>query len=268
MNSTLALAKVDFESELGYFMGVGYGALRGDPAWSTRDTQQIEMDVASGLRRWYFCGHPWSFLRQTATLTLAAGATTIPIPEGFAGLDNGTEIIVLDASGNRISRLFCGNVNKVQGGLGLGVTTGMPGMICLRPIKNVETGKLQRTEFYVWPAADQAYTFTFPYFFTPDYLLDPKQPYALGGVEHHEAILEQCLAVAEARRDNTMSVHAMEAKRLLEISIQIDQRQQPIKLGYNRDRSDGPNWDHLNRLNGHGWGDWNGGVLIDGTRFT
>ncbi len=264
MISTLALKKSDYQAEMGSYLGWG----RTEWADDEGKLAKIQMDTASALRKFYWPGHPWSFLKQTATLTLLEGATTVAIPEWYAGLDGGTEIIVLDSSENRIVKLMPVHWNTVQGKFGTGTNTGSPLFIAQRPIKNVPAGGTQRTEFYVWPEANADYTLVFPAFFTPDYLLDVKMPYALGGVEHHETILEMCLAAVELRRDNVRGIHSQEAEIQLKKSIAMDARKQPIKLGYNQDRSDGPDWDKWNRFNGHGWGDNAGGVTIDGVRYT
>ncbi len=260
MPSPLALKKADYQAEMGSYLGWG----RTEWADDEGKDAKMQMDTASALRRFYWPGHPWSFLKQPVSLTLLTGETTVAIPESYAGLDGGTEISVLDSSDNRIAKLMPIHWGTVQARFGSGTSTGSPLLISQRPVKNVPPGTTQRSEFYIWPEADQDYTLTFPAFYTPDYLLDAKFPYALGGIEHHETILEICLSVVELRRDNMRGVHNQEAEIMLRKSIAMDMRKQPIKLGVNRDRSDGPEFD---RWNGHGFGSFQGGVTIDGIRY-
>ncbi len=272
MLSTLALRKLDYEGEVGVYLGRGRGEAFEDPPWEERDARNIRMDVASGLRRFYFCGHPWSFLKPMADLTLLSGDDQILLPEDFGGMDGGTRITVLnpsDAQG-RLMIEVTGIGRVVQARSLTPTTTGIPRLIALNPVKNIPAGNMQRTELWAYPTADQDYTLRFPYLITPNYLLDVTQPYAYGGVEHHETILECCLAVAEQRRDDTMRVHSQKADEYLQRSIRLDQRKQPIRLGPNRDLSDDQEgawgrypWDYWN---GHGW-NMARGVTIDGVLY-
>ena len=259
MNSTLALAKADYEKEVGYFLGYGRGAGDGDSEWTADQQIIITADVKSGLRRWYYCGHPWSFLKPFAAIAIPEGATTVELPDDFGGIDGGTTANLTNSSNSFLARLQFKNPGKVLQALSEATAaTGPTRIISIRPVKALKPGKMQTQELYFFPEADQDYTLTFPYFVTPNYLLD-HTPYAYGGVEHHEAILESCLAVAEARRDNAMNVHSAEFKRLLQLSVEIDRRKQPTNLGQNRDTSDGVGFD---QWNGHGW-QATGGVTIN-----
>jgi hypothetical protein len=234
MTSTLALKKSDYESEVGEYHGFGMTA----EEWSARDLQIVQADVKAGLRKFYFCGHPWTFLNPLTTLTLESGAKTIPLPESFGGMDGGQRILVLGSSNQRVTVLPLSAPQKVEQMYQSSTQTGRPQMIAQRPIKNVPSGSTQRSELVVYPLADQAYTLKMHHFFTPDYLTDVNQPYAMGGPEHHQTILHCCLAQAELTRDNMLGVHNVAADRLLAQSMQIDRRKQPKKLGRDIDRSD------------------------------
>ncbi len=237
MESTLTLKKADYESEVGDFMGWGRGELFGETAWSDADQSRIERDVASGLRRFYFCGYDWSFLKPLATLTLLDGFNTITMPDDFGGVEG--VIYLTDSAGGywmpmefdnpgRVLQLYSGNEDN----------SGRPICASLRPVKNIPTGKTQRQELFVYPIADADYTFKFTYYIIPDYLTDARNPYAYGGAEHHETILEACLAVAEERRDNAKGVHNMSFERLIRVSMDLDRRKKQQRGGYNRDESD------------------------------
>lgn len=265
MNSTLALQKRDYESEVGDFMGWGRGEHGGDEDWPADKVIKIQMDVKSGLRRFYYCSHPWSFLNPMAETILASGTTSTVLPDDFGGIDGGTKATLLNSNQTYIRPLwFTGPQRVTQAEAELSESTGCPRIIAIRPVKGMASGKMQRWELAYFPETDQAYTLAFPYFVTPDYLLDVTQPFAYGGVEHHETILESCLAVAEMRRDNNAGVHAMEFQRLLAMSIAIDRRKQPTNLGPSYDSSDGVDWD---KYNGHGYVTEEG-VLINGVRYT
>ena len=263
MNSTLALKKADYEAEVGDFLGFGRGSAQGEEEWTTDKATKIRMDVASGLRRFYWCGHPWSFLKPLAALTLKDGDSTVDLPDDFGGIDNGARVTVTTSSNAYTTILgFVSPVIVKQAHSENQDAEGFPELIAQRPVKNMAPGRMQTSELYVYPTADQEYTLTFPYYFNPNYLTDVS-PYVYGGIEHHEAILECCLAVAEMRRDGMVGVHAQEALRLLGVSIGMDKRKQPTRLGYNHDRSDEVYSDEYGRQV-----TTTGGVRINGTLYT
>ena len=238
MISTLAIDKRIYEAEVAKFNGWGGGVYEAEETWTDDKLIKIQMDVASGLRRFYFCGFSWSFLTPEAELPIAAGSNTIQLPDGFGGIDGGTRAAVINSSGTRIRVLEFTGPARVLHAYTNSSSSGPPELLCQRPLKNIQPGKMQHSELFMFPIPDADYTLRFAYSFTPDYLLDVTQPFAYGGVEHHETILECCLAVAEARRDNMLGVHAAESQRLLERSMKIDRRKQAKNLGYNGDRSD------------------------------
>lgn len=264
MNSTLAIAKSEYESEMGEYMGWGRGLNGGDQDWTPDKVIKIQFDMKSGLRRWYFCGHNWSFLRPFATLTLKTGETTVQLPDDFCGVDGGTKLSVTNDDACPIGQFpLVGAGRVVQALAETPSTTGVPRLFAQRPKKTVAPGKIQTSELIVFPEADQDYTIRLPYTIAPDYLIETITPYPLGGVEHHEAILAQCLAVAELRRDNTLGVMNIDAEKMLQRAKDNDRRKNPNNLGQNRDTSDGVDWD---RYNGHGWTQ-GGGVVINGINY-
>ena len=266
-NSTLALQKRDYESEVGSFLGWGRGTHGGDEEWTADKVIKIQFDVRSGLRRFYYCSHPWSFMKPFREVTLPEGTTKVTLPEDFGGIDSGTKASLTNTDQTFLQELwFTGPGRVVQALAESASSTGLPRMIAVRPIKGLAPGQLQRSELIFFPEADQEYTLTFPAFFYGDCLLDVTYPFAYGGPDHHETILESCLAVAEMRRDNMIGVHANEFQRLLALSIQIDRRKNPSSMGPNFDTSDGLLWN--DRWNGHGWKNDGGGVTINGIRYS
>lgn len=268
MISTLALKKSDFEAEVGDFLGWGRGVAP-FPTWTADKVIRIQMDVASGLRRFYFVGHPWSFLNPTAEIAVPVGQSIIPLPDDFCGVDGGTKITVLqDSDGmGRFVVEFTGAGRVIQATALTPDATGIPQMIAQRPVKKISPGHMQRSELIIFPITDQAYTLSFPYLIAPNYLLDVTQPYAYGGVEHHETILECCLAAAEQRRDTRLETHSAKSEDLLQKSIRIDQRKRPIKLGYSRDLSDYVRRNPAGEDYGnHGW-NMSQGVVVDGVTY-
>ncbi len=121
--------------------------------------------------------------------------------------------------------------------------------VALRPKKGTTIGRGQRFEFYLWPIADQDYTLAFTYSLLMD-ALTGDHPFCYGGAMHAETILESCLAVAESRLDDSMTVHAVEFQRRMIASISQDRRSKPAHLGYNGDHSDRYRWDRARHIGG------------------
>lgn len=237
------------------------------PAWAPAQVTIIQADVKAGLRRWYYCGHSWSFMKPFMQANILQGTSTLTMPDDFGGVDGGEKACLTNTSLLFLQWIpFTGPGRVLQALSNLPNAVGITRLVSIRPLKAMVPGKMQQSELYFFPVADQNYVLTFPYFFTPGYLLDTTQPFAFGGIDHHEAIKEACLSVAEARRGDAVGFHASEFQRLLALSIQIDRRKQPTNLGQNLDRSD---WrgDWIDRWNGHGWGGSGGGVTINGAYF-
>lgn len=258
---SLALAKADYEVEIADFMGWG----RDSDQWSDDETARIKRDLGSALRRFYYPvpPHDWSFLRPFISLTLTSGERTTALPDNYGGVEG--NVSVADSGGSSFSPVRFGNPNSVQNLYAASTSaTGRPQLVSVRSKKHPDTGKQQRSELYVFPEADADYTLTFQMYMNPDFLLNDVMPYALGGAEHSETILEACLAVAEERRMNIpdgMGPHGVAfAKRLL-ASMALDRRKKPQWIGANRDTSDGV--EHtLDR--GYNWAP----ITINGTEYT
>lgn len=237
--STLTAAYNDLTGDVGFFLGYGRGAANGDVAWTTGpNSQQTAIDrcVRGGLRGFYYAGPNWSFLHPTANLLLASGSNVSPLPDDFGGIE---DEITIQTTGSLtwwpIPLMGEGNV-RAQFAV-YPATTGRPMMAAVQPLKGTTGTQSNRCQLYVFPTADAAYTLTFQYYVNPDYL-SGAFPYAYGGPEHAETLLESCLAVAEKILDDEATVHAQAFAERLAVSTLLDQRKKPQTLGYNHDRSD------------------------------
>ena len=233
---TLSLKKTDYEEETGIFLGYGRGP------WVTAKEALIQSYVKSGLRKFYFPALPggetyeWSFLRPSVTLGLASAASTIQLPDDYGGIEG--HITVVDSDRVLLDVPIMG-VGQVQQRLAdASDNTGPPLMAAVRPKKGPSHDRGQRFELVLYPVADQAYSLQVRYYITPNALTGDR-PYVYGGPEHHETILEACLASAEQRGDDAIGTHSMLFQERLAASIRMDRRHKPQTLGYNGDRSDG-----------------------------
>lgn len=237
MESTLALKKADFESEVGLFLGYGPGVNRGESAWTTSQTAVIESCVKSGLRQFYFPPpmknippHKWTFLTPPLSIALASGDRVAELPDDFGAM-SGPIIYVSDSSGG-MTQIPIGNEGGVQQRFNLAPdATGAPLYAAIRPLTEISQLAGQRFELAVYPEADAVYTLSGTYHLLPDCLTGGK-PFCYGGAAHAETILESCLAIAEQRLDDTSAVHSAKFQERLAASIGYDLALKPKMGGY------------------------------------
>jgi hypothetical protein len=233
---TLAVAFKDLQADVGFYLGYGRGPDFKQREWDEKKKATIARCVKGGMRKFYFCGHKWSFLKPVAELTLSSGENTLILPDDFGGVES--YIVVTQATGICWQPVQYGSIAQVQEQEArLPNSTGRPIICALEPTKTTMHGQNPRSQLHFWPTADQDYTLKAQYYIVPDYLTGEK-PYAYGGPDHAETLLEACLAVAEKIGDNTAEVHAAEFATLLNQSKEIDARMKPKNIGYNLDHSD------------------------------
>jgi len=237
--STLSLQYTDLAGEVGFLLGYGRGAELGDPAWTPQQQTAIDSCVKSGLRNFYVPteGYDWSFMRPTITLDFPLNAQTVTLPDDFGGIEGQ---ITLKSTSSQVSwpiPVMGEGLVRERYSM-LPAATGRPQFAALVPLRATTATAGQRQQLFFFPAADQGYTIQFSYYVLPDYL-NKAFPYAMGGMQHIETILESCLAVAERRLDNQDDgPHARDFRMRMAASIAYDRKLKPQKLGYNGDKSD------------------------------
>lgn len=233
MESSLTLKKSDFESKVGVFAGWGNGVT---DAWDARKQDAITDSVNSGLRQFYFPAPPysWSFLRPFASLTLPSAATALLLPADFGGVEG--PVYFSTSGGSQYAELPTVGVGMIETEARRSPSTsGRPVMCAIEPVRGTSFNGSQPYQLRVWPTSDQAYAVRVRYYLLPDCLSD-SYPYAYGGAQHSETILESCLAIYEERYDDQIhGVHGQKFKERLAASIQADQRMKAQTLGYNGD---------------------------------
>ncbi len=261
--STLALTFSDLQREYGAFMGWGH-----DFEWETDadKTSCVSADVKSGCRRFYFPkplegereAYEWSFLRPLGTVALATGESVVDLPDEFGGIEG--QVTVSSTGSNSFFPIQITGEGVLRAAFAeLPSATGRPLKAALLFPKTNNANAGQRFQLQVFPAADADYTLTFQYYVLPEALTLVK-PYMLGGAQHAETLLEAVLSVAEERRDDAKGVHYIAFMERLAASISQDRRMKPQNLGYNRDRSDGEEW---NRRFGY----YQSQVTFDGVQY-
>ncbi len=266
--STLNLAVSEIQAKLGTFAGWGRGALYGDDAWGSTRQAIIDDATQSGLRRFYYPEpaegesqtYDWSFLRPTSNLSLPVGAQTIALPDDFQSAEG--PLTVLTSTTTSMPFL----IRWINAGLlrqkysMTPIISGPPLYAAIDPLRGTTGTQSSRTQLLIYPMADQDYTLQCTYVINPDYLTGAA-PYAYGGPEHAETILESCLAVMEKRLDDMSGVHSEEFGRRLMASIGMDRKKKPQRYGENRDRSDGRGF----RQGDQHW--WTGASTYNGVGF-
>lgn len=244
--SSLSIVWSEYEARIGSYLGWGRGVLvYGDTAWTNRQQFEIDGIMASQLRRFYFLSLPsgrdapyeWSFLKPTATLAFAVNTSTVPLPDDFNGFEGPITVLTTNSTAQPWQIEWRSEASIRQLYAVTPAMTGPPMFAAEVPLKGTTATAGQRWQLLLFPLADQSYSLQAQYAINPDYLSAPF-PYAYGGVQHTETILEGCLAIAEERLDDSSGVHADRYQTLLRASIAADMRHKPQKLGYNRDRSD------------------------------
>lgn len=260
--SSLSIAFTNLQQEVAGFLGYS----RTSTDWTTTQAAWMDGILRSGLRQFYFppptdqtqSTYEWSFLKPTASITISESAQEVNLPDDFGAIDG--EITV--SGDNSYWPLRVWGEGKVrQAHTTSPNSSGRPIMTAIAPIKGTNTTEGQRFKMLVYPITDAEYTLEFRYSILGDFLSGAK-PYAYGGAAHAETLLESCLAIAEQRLDDSMTVHTIKFRERLAASIGYDRRLKPQLLGYNGDRSDlaGRRWsrhigDQIVTVNGVAYGD-------------
>jgi hypothetical protein len=249
---------------VGNYLGYGYGADNGEKAWTDRQWIRVKDFTDSGLRQFYYppplggVSHNWSFLRPTATLTLASGGSALELPFDFASLA-GRVVLTADESAGAVLNVV--NEGWLRERIALAAEqSGRPLWCAVAPQKGTTRERGPRAELLFAPAADRAYAVTLQYNLNPQ-ALTAANPWAYGGPQHVETIIASCLAVAELRLNDEKGPHHQTFLERLAASVAIDGRNKAHDLGYNGDSSD--NLYHAVRP-AHGYA---GTVTFNGTEY-
>lgn len=241
--STLNLPMAELRSDIGDYLGYGFGEENGDTAYDAFQLLTVNKALAVCLRRFYFQAqtqnmaspHAWSFLKPFATITLAEGEREVPLPDDFGGWegqlyltgDNGSEVPVDLVNPGIVEQKFAGDDDA----------TGWPEFVALKALPGTTVAKSSRSVLSVYPIADDDYEFTFRYYIVPD-CLTASHPYAYGGAQHVETIKAGAIAAAELHKMDVRGPREDYYQQCLAASIGYDRRMHPQYMGPNTDSSD------------------------------
>lgn len=254
MESGLTLQKKDYDAKIGNFLGYGRGALFSEATWTTEQQNDID-DVRQGGERNVYTpklsggqSYAWSFLRPVRQVIVQQGKQFVILPDDFAGFDEEKVTVTLAGSSNIYRVIRPTNHEAIRIAYSQFPTdTGQPIMVATQFVEGTRHDGSNRQQLWVYPAADQDYTLSFPCYLRP-LPMSADQPFPYGGPELSELFLESMLAVAEIRRDDMIGIHNAQYQDMLAAAISNDRIKRPQHLGRYTDRSD--------LYDRQGWGVW------------
>jgi hypothetical protein len=210
--------------------------------WNHKQSSEVQIVLERGLRQFYdpvmvnaTYTHEWSFMRPLWTFSTVADQYIYELPADFVMLYG--PILFSPDSTTLMEQMEEVPLYKVRQWLQT-ETSGRP-RLCALNSKSVPTLGGVQWELWMAPKPDQEYSLTLPYKSSPLALADDATlPH--GGMEHHETLIESCLAAAEAFQEKK-GPHYDRFMQLLATSVARDQKQSsPDMIGYNFDPSDRP----------------------------
>lgn len=191
-------------------------------SWTTAQANEVDRVIASGLRKFYWPRpaegqpqHEWTFLRKSATLSLAAADYAYDLPDDFVSMVGAP--VVEDKQGGAIDSVSAEEMLAMRARRDI---SGIPKCYAIFPV-SVDPTVGTRNEIQVYPTPDAAYTLTYRYRFEPEGLNATKL-YPYGGEVHGETIQAAVLCALENINGDYAGVHSQEFVRQLSASVQID----------------------------------------------
>jgi hypothetical protein len=222
--STLSLTRLDLKKRAALFLRFPLSPAK----WQPDHNEQLNIVVDDGLVRFYkpIPGgkdpYEWSFLRPSATLVTVSGTGTYALPDDFGG--NVDKLIVTGGgTSNPIDLIATSDLLQLKAAEG--ASNGLPRFAAFRRTTAAEsTTSSVRYELLLYPTPDDAYTLTYSYPLLPNAPTDAT--YLLGGMQHHQTMVESVLAVAEeyldAGGEGNTGTHAQMFQVLLSASVEQD----------------------------------------------
>lgn len=245
MESTLAQDYAFISGAVGHYLGIGRGSANSEPAWDDPTTRDINEILVAGQHNFYFppilpgdhSSYEWSFIKPVVQLTLAAGASTVDLPDAFFGFASTVTMPSPDGTGSFLE-VPVGNVGMI-----LAKQTewpnlsGWPRLVATNPLQRTDQTVGQRFQLMVWPTADVDYTLQFQMQWLPE-SLSADRPFPYGGAAHGETMKAACIAAAELHKDDDRGNRWQYFMEQLAKSVSIDRRMKARNIGENCDFSD------------------------------
>ena len=219
--------------EGGSFLGWGRDAIR----WTPKKAADVKSCGQSMLRKFYFqANQNWTFLKPVATIQLIISSATAPLPEDFGGFEGKASVSQSGLAGGFWPLSQCHEEQIRVKYAAFPSMTGRPVAYAEQQIKGTSKVRSNRSQLFVYPIPDRAYTISVPYYILPNYLT-VENPWPYGGAAHAETMKAGMRAACELFLDNDPGPEAANYAQCLAASIQYDRRHQPKTLGINTDLS-------------------------------
>ena len=219
--SSLSIGFAELQVEVGGFLGYGR-----TPNWSTAREALIDSIVQSGVRRVYYppstgegvSGYEWSWLQPTTTLPIVSGTSDYDLPDDFGRLVGPFHFPAEEYRRPAIEI----SVSKILQLRTYSFQTGGPYYVATR-FKLSDGSAGQKQEALFFPEPNEAWTMIYEYEAYNSALSD-SFPYPLGGMKLSELYIESCLAVAESRTEDELSIHTQTFQALLIDAVVRDRK--------------------------------------------
>jgi hypothetical protein len=225
--SSLSLTYQQLYSEVSDFLGTGITPT-GD------DAVRAKRLVNAGYRTWLAgtvpgeTPHKWSFLENTATLTLVANQYYIPLPDDFGTLLGCPKFAAGQAVSGGMFERSPDHVLALREGQNGAV--GTPREFAVLTVAPTSASVSERRRLIMAPTPVAGYQVVIRYRRLPGALVnDTDVP--LGAQLHSDTILEACLATAEQRSDDNQNLHTKQFLLKLAQAIALDRANAPKRLG-------------------------------------
>jgi hypothetical protein len=191
---------------------LGYGTAYSDLNLSRR--QDVDIVVEDGLDQFYKA-HKWYFMRPV--MTLEATAEDVDLPAGIASIDGNITLTGDDGVYDfAVIPTGIGEILRLRERHGY--LTSRPERYALHPVVDTD-GITSVMRVSLWPKPNATVTLQFRAMlhFEPNTGSE-----LLGASQHRDTLIESCLAVAEARRDDVLGIHNQLYREKLDASIRRD----------------------------------------------
>lgn len=179
--------------------------------------------VARGYRQFLYPidqrtgqAHEWNFLKKFYSMNLTNGNWRYLLPDDFSSIITNPNYGD-DENYKEMRRVTSEQIKSLRAG---GVTNYAPYLFAIVNANyDKETG--DKDEIWFYPESDSSYSISFWYKSDP-LKLDSDDDYLVGGVKAVEAIIENCLAVAEQQENDEIGIHTELAVKLTQELIITD----------------------------------------------
>ncbi len=213
--STLSINYADLKEMVGRTLGYG----EDEAQWDVSQRKDVDRVIDSGLRKFLYNGHEWTFLKPVATLATVADQEDYDLPDDFGGMDGP---MTYGQSEGWLA-IPMGGEGEIRRRRQANVGTARPILTAVRP-KAFQAKVGHRFELLLWPKPDAVYNLTYRYHVLLNRLTEAA-PYPPGGMAHAETIRTAVLfAAAQAFMEDEIPQRQGAFNEQLAASIAHDQR--------------------------------------------